>query len=49
MRNGHIQSAENGVGQTQKQGNFGGNQERIRPLPAKRTTAATRLWERDKF
>ena len=33
----------------QKQGNSGGNQERIRPPPAKGTTAATRPGERDNF
>ena len=49
MQKKYIQSAENGVGQTQKQGNSGGNQERIRPPPAKGTTAATRPGERDKF
>jgi len=33
----------------EKQGNCGGNQEHIRQLPIKGTTATTRLWERDKF
>ena len=49
MRKGHIQSAENGVGKVAKTGQYGGNQERIRPPPAKGTTAATRPGERDKF
>ena len=49
MRNGHIQSAKTELERLQKQGNSGGNQERIRPPPAKGTTAATRPGERDKF
>ena len=42
MRKRYIQSAENGVGQTQKQGNTAANSTLPNNQPSRRTTAATR-------
>ena len=49
MQNGHIQSAKTELDKRKNRATLAAKQERIRPPPAKGTTAATRPGKRDKF